>query len=226
MKSLPWIFGVAVTSLGFVGEARAQSPPRDFQDGMRRVERLLDPDRWRDFVSGLVDDDRGRDWDQDRDRDWDRDRGRDWDRGRTDRDRDDDQWFDPRWWHDGRRDRDRDRWDDGRRSPRFGPPRHVPDRDYGRRPGWRERTTLGARLRDTQDGVQIAYVAPRSAARRAGLRPGDQLLAVDGRRVDDQRDVRRILRRSDPGDRVRILFERHGQVRRTVAVLEAQRRTF
>ncbi len=41
------------------------------------------------------------------------------------------------------------------------------------------------RTREGADGVVVAAVAPRTAAARAGLRPGDRILAINGAALRD-----------------------------------------
>ena len=46
---------------------------------------------------------------------------------------------------------------------------------------------------DNSQGVQAMYVGPHSPGDRAGIRPGDQLLAIDGVRVHRAVDVMKRL---------------------------------
>lgn len=59
--------------------------------------------------------------------------------------------------------------------------------------------TLGARLRKTADGVQIASVVEGSSAHRAGLSAADTVIAIDGVRVDSPAMVDAAVERSRPG---------------------------
>ena len=60
------------------------------------------------------------------------------------------------------------------------------------------------------DAVVVREVAPRSAAARAGLRPGDVLIAIDGRPVTAVSDVLARLHRRDAPRQVRYTILRDG----------------
>ncbi|MGE5572123.1 MAG: S1C family serine protease [Bacteroidota bacterium] len=51
-------------------------------------------------------------------------------------------------------------------------------------------------------GVLIAYVYPDSPAEKAGLREGDVILKLDGKKMETVSQVQNEVRRSKPGDRV------------------------
>lgn len=59
----------------------------------------------------------------------------------------------------------------------------------------------------TERGVLVSEVAEESPL---GLRPGDVLLAIDGREVTDIEDVRRILRSYEDDEEFRLRVRRHG----------------
>lgn len=60
-------------------------------------------------------------------------------------------------------------------------------------------------------GVELVGVAPGSPAEEAGLRPGDILLALDGRPVSDSRAALAQVAAGSPGDRVRLEVVRQGE---------------
>lgn len=86
-----------------------------------------------------------------------------------------------------------------------------------------ENAVLGVTLSEGHDGmVRIADIRPESPADQAGLRPGDAILAIENRDVYSYRDVVRMIGRRDPGDRVRIEFDRRGRQREVVATLVSE----
>ncbi len=78
-------------------------------------------------------------------------------------------------------------------------------------------------LADTESAepLIIGYVYAESAAERAGLQPGDQLLALLDKRPTSVADWRYELALLQPGDTVRLQFTRDGQQRETDAVLQS-----
>lgn len=77
---------------------------------------------------------------------------------------------------------------------------------------------LGVRTRNEGGKVVLASVLRDSAAERAGLSPGDELVAIDGRRVDDG-SLRRRLDARKPGETVEVLFARREWMKTTTVVL-------
>ena len=69
-------------------------------------------------------------------------------------------------------------------------------------------TRLG--LKPDTDGVMIAAVEAGSPAARGGLRQGDVIVALDGRRIDQVRDVPRAIAARRPGTRVTLTLLRRG----------------
>lgn len=73
----------------------------------------------------------------------------------------------------------------------------------------RERAALGVTLSDTpQRGVQIQRVLRDSPADRSDLQPGDQILALNGEKVESYRDVVSALRDHQPNDQLDIRVRR------------------
>jgi putative serine protease PepD len=68
-------------------------------------------------------------------------------------------------------------------------------------------------------GAFVAFVQPGSAAERAGLQPGDVIVAIDGEEVGSKEDVGRIVRSRSPGDEVEINYLRAGERRTGTARL-------
>lgn len=80
---------------------------------------------------------------------------------------------------------------------------------------------LGVALQAADQGVRIRDVEPRSAADRAGLQRGDYLLSVDGRRVDEPRQVSQWIGNRRAGEEVTLVVWRNGQRFRARATLAA-----
>jgi uncharacterized iron-regulated protein len=64
------------------------------------------------------------------------------------------------------------------------------------------------RTRDPADGVTIKTVSPDSAAAKAGLRPGDRIVAIDGQPIHSQGDVQLALLDKEPGQPLSLRAER------------------
>jgi serine protease DegQ len=75
---------------------------------------------------------------------------------------------------------------------------------------------------ETDTGVLVLEVVPGGPAERAGMRPGDVIVSVNGDSVDTVEAVLGVLRARRPGDRVRVEVIRRGQ-RQTFEVTLAER---
>ena len=69
-----------------------------------------------------------------------------------------------------------------------------------------ERPFLG--VTTARDGRRVTEVVRGGPADDAGLRAGDRIVSVDGRRVRGQGDVAEAVQRRRPGDRVRVVVRR------------------
>ena len=72
-----------------------------------------------------------------------------------------------------------------------------------------------------EGGCIIAEVTPGSAAEKAGLKPGDVVVAVDGKPTADILSIFRIIRAKHVGDTVAVEFLRGEKAQRVEAVLSA-----
>ncbi|MFN8815262.1 MAG: alpha/beta fold hydrolase [bacterium] len=69
-----------------------------------------------------------------------------------------------------------------------------------------------------EGGLAISIVAPDGAAAKAGMRPGDRLIGVDGQRATDSDVLLQRLRRSPAGVPVKLTVIRDGQEQELTAV--------
>lgn len=61
-------------------------------------------------------------------------------------------------------------------------------------------------------GVYVDSLLKNSAAGKAGIREGDVIQEVDGRKVSKASELRELIARHDPGDKVRIKVDRFGKM--------------
>ncbi|WP_434046299.1 MULTISPECIES: trypsin-like peptidase domain-containing protein [Sorangium] len=69
-------------------------------------------------------------------------------------------------------------------------------------------------------GALITEVEPESPGSRLGFQPGDVITSLEGRRVEHARELARALRRSKPGEEVKLTYKRGGADRRATVRLE------
>jgi len=72
------------------------------------------------------------------------------------------------------------------------------------------------------EGVRVQRVMPESAAERAGIQPGDVVIALDGKAVTDLRSYSTLLKSYAPGDSVEVAFLREGEKMTVTSVLGAR----
>jgi len=72
--------------------------------------------------------------------------------------------------------------------------------------GW-----LGVSVEDRGSGVTIAGLERGGPAARAGLRPGDMVVAVNGEHIDSARGLVRAIAAVPPGDNARVTVRRQGR---------------
>ncbi|HEY8990991.1 MAG TPA: trypsin-like peptidase domain-containing protein [Luteolibacter sp.] len=68
-------------------------------------------------------------------------------------------------------------------------------------------------------GVSVASVTPRSPAAAAGVKPGDIVVAFDGERLKDGRELLIQLAKRQPGDRIKLGLQRDGETREVSVTL-------
>jgi serine protease Do len=74
-----------------------------------------------------------------------------------------------------------------------------------------ERGWLGVSVDDRDEGVMIASLDRTGPAGRAGIRPGDVVLAINGDHIDSSRGLIRAIAGVTPGNNVRITIRRQGR---------------
>ena len=69
-------------------------------------------------------------------------------------------------------------------------------------------------------GVLVTWVEPGKAAANAGIRPGDVILEVNQRKIEDDRHLRLQVAQIVPGTPTNLKFLRDGKTRTATAVLD------
>jgi C-terminal processing protease CtpA/Prc len=87
--------------------------------------------------------------------------------------------------------------------------------------GAEKQAHLGISVRAAEEGVQIVDVDRNSPAAQAGVRNGDYLLSIDGREIDDPRQVTQMIGRMQAGDEVSLVVWRNGERHQMQAALAA-----
>lgn len=72
---------------------------------------------------------------------------------------------------------------------------------------------------ESYEGVYIAGVSEDGAAKEAGLKEGDVVLAVDGKKVNTTSELQELVGRHRPGESVKISFKRNGNIDDATMVL-------
>lgn len=96
-----------------------------------------------------------------------------------------------------------------------------------------DRALIGLVLTDDAKGVRISAVTPDSPAARAGLRDGDVIVAIDGKRVADAKEpanglrgARERLGNLKDGQEVRIAWERGAKAQPDLTLKAARRAAY
>ncbi len=61
------------------------------------------------------------------------------------------------------------------------------------------------------DGVAVDMVVPGGPSDKAGMKAGDVITQFDGKKVENQEDIRKILQDKKPGDKVKVEVLREGE---------------
>ncbi|HVX13777.1 MAG TPA: PDZ domain-containing protein [Pirellulales bacterium] len=102
------------------------------------------------------------------------------------------------------------------------------ENQYGNRnEGDRDRAFLGVTLdENARDRVRVSGIYPQSPAEEAGIRPGDEIVAIDDDDVQSNRDLQHLLSQKDVDDDVSVTVERNGRERTLHATLVSQQEIF
>jgi serine protease Do len=72
---------------------------------------------------------------------------------------------------------------------------------------------------DDIEGVYILNVRPDGAAREAGIREGDVVISIDNKRVNSSAELQETVSRYRPGDKVKVVVKRNGELKQFDVVL-------
>jgi len=72
---------------------------------------------------------------------------------------------------------------------------------------------------DQGKGVTLDAILPNSAADLAGLRAGDELVSIDGTDLSGPIEMRNLLQRLSPGEKVKIRYKRLGESKSTTVIM-------
>jgi len=78
---------------------------------------------------------------------------------------------------------------------------------------------------DSPNGIFVERVTPESGAQEAGIRRGDVIISIEGRRVNTLSEMLELLGRFRPGDEVEVGYFRDGEELTTTPMLKNQLNT-
>jgi len=92
-------------------------------------------------------------------------------------------------------------------------------------PPEKKRPRIGVLLKETSDQgtLEIERLVPGSPAEKAGLRPGDQLLAVEGKDIKQVKDIHDVLAEKGWGKSVTFSILRNGETKEVTVILPPSR---
>ena len=80
---------------------------------------------------------------------------------------------------------------------------------------------LGVKAKEMTEGLEVEATVPEGAAAEAGIKPGDLLWRVDGRRVVERDALVRLVAAHAVGDKVKVEYRRDGRYESLEATLKA-----
>jgi Do/DeqQ family serine protease len=72
---------------------------------------------------------------------------------------------------------------------------------------------------DLVNGVYVLVVNDNSAAKEAGIKEGDVIIAIDGKQTNNTSELQELVARNRPGDKISVTFIRNGKEQTTSAIL-------
>jgi serine protease Do len=72
---------------------------------------------------------------------------------------------------------------------------------------------------DSATGAVVTTVEPGSPAEKAGLKPGDVILAYNGKKIEDPNELPRLVAATKPGDKAEVELWRNGKHERTTVTV-------
>jgi len=82
-----------------------------------------------------------------------------------------------------------------------------------------DRAMLGVTTEKKNEGVAIIEITKESAAEKAGLKKGDIITSIDGKKIEDPDDLSKAIRDHKPGDKVAVSFIRDKKEQKITAEL-------
>lgn len=86
--------------------------------------------------------------------------------------------------------------------------------------------SLGVVLAKKNDAFEIKRVYEGSAAKKAGLKTGDQIVTIDDKRFDSARQLSQTVRKMNPNERVDVKIRRDGETRTMQVRLDSREDNF
>lgn len=86
-----------------------------------------------------------------------------------------------------------------------------------------DQPVMGVQLADSDKGVRIEGVVPKSPAEKAGLKPGDVVKKINDKKVDSTEDMIKLVKNFKAGDEVSLNYHRDGEAQSAKVTLTSFR---